>query len=275
MPLTRHGETSAHHPAIRDNPVPRQERASRDGQDPPSPRTHDRFDDRTPGRQAAPRHDRAAPGEPEREPEPAPGQDEAAAPRARITRRERREQTRAALLEAAERLWAEHGIHGASLDDVAAAAGLTKGAVYSNFAGKTDLLLALLEYCTRERIGTETCSELRDTSRPPEERFQRAGAAYRRRLEGEQARLTGLLLVEFWLFGMRDYAAGWRIADWYAECRDNLARNIAESDGISPRDRATLAIALDAGLAFQHLLDPDRVPAELYGTAMRLILGKD
>ncbi|MFC5180349.1 TetR/AcrR family transcriptional regulator [Actinomadura harenae] len=200
---------------------------------------------------------------------PSPGQGERKA-----TRQERRELTRAALLEAAERLWAEHGIHGASLDDVASAAGLTKGAVYSNFAGKTDLLLALLEHCTRERVGPLPCAELHDTGRPPEERYERAAAAFRRRHEGGQARLTALLLVEFWLFGMRDYAAGWRIADWYAECRDDLARDLPESGGVSPRDRATLAVALDAGLALQHLLDPDRVPAELYGTAMRLILGE-
>ncbi|WP_243717763.1 TetR/AcrR family transcriptional regulator, partial [Actinomadura sp. KC345] len=66
-------------------------------------------------------------------------------------RGDRREQTRTALLTAAERLWAERGIHGASLDDIAAAAGLTKGAVYSNFAGKTDLLLALMERFTTDR----------------------------------------------------------------------------------------------------------------------------
>ncbi|MEV5569356.1 helix-turn-helix domain-containing protein [Spirillospora sp. NPDC052269] len=183
--------------------------------------------------------------------------------------------TRTALLEAAERLWAENGVHGASLDDVASAAGLTKGAVYSNFAGKTDLLLALLEHCTRDRVGVLTCAEPHDASRPPAERFARAGLAFRRRHEGGKARLTALLLIEFWLFGMRDYAAGWRVADWYDECRDDLARDLPESGGLSPRDRATLAIALDAGLSLQHLLDPDRVPAELYGTAMRLILGED
>ena len=39
----------------------------------------------------------------------------------------------------------QRGFHGASLDDIADAAGYTKGAVYSNFAGKDDLYLALLE----------------------------------------------------------------------------------------------------------------------------------
>ncbi|MFI0357810.1 TetR/AcrR family transcriptional regulator [Actinomadura sp. 9N407] len=190
------------------------------------------------------------------------------------SRRERREQTRTALLGAAERLWAEHGIHGASLDDIAAAAGLTKGAVYSNFAGKTDLLLALLERWTAEMAGTEIYAELRDPTVPPEERFERAGKAYARCMSGDNARLLALLIVEFWLYGMRDYAAGWRIADWHAERRANLTRSLREVDGIRAQDRATMAVALDFGLALQHLLDPERVPAELYATGMHLVLGR-
>ncbi|TDB84388.1 TetR/AcrR family transcriptional regulator, partial [Actinomadura sp. KC216] len=77
-----------------------------------------------------------------------------------VRRRDRRDETRTALLTAAERLWAERGIHGASLDDIAAAAGLTKGAVYSNVAGKTDLLLALMERFTSDPTHTDVCEEL-------------------------------------------------------------------------------------------------------------------
>ncbi|MGK5550562.1 TetR/AcrR family transcriptional regulator [Actinomadura kijaniata] len=189
------------------------------------------------------------------------------------SRQERREQTRAALLEAAERLWAEHGIHGASLDDIASSAGLTKGAVYSNFAGKTDLLLALLERHTDDRLTDGPCQELHDTGQPPEDRLRRAGHAYTRRVTGDGARSRALLLVEFWLYGMRDYAAGWRIADWYAERRSRLARRLTERDGLTPADRAALVVALDVGLTFQHLLDPERVPAELYEKGIRALLG--
>jgi hypothetical protein len=32
-------------------------------------------------------------------------------------------------------------------------------------------------------------------------------------------------------------------------------------------------MAIEFGLALQHLLDPDRVPAELYGPGMNLVLG--
>ncbi|MCW2884808.1 MAG: hypothetical protein QOE54_5358 [Streptosporangiaceae bacterium] len=186
-------------------------------------------------------------------------------------RQEKREQTRAALLDAAERLWAERGIHGASLDDIAGTAGLTKGAVYSNFTGKTDLLLALLDRHTQHDHGLELCEELRDGT--AEARFERAGHHYARRLDGDDARLPALLLVEFWLYGMRDFAAGWRIADWYHARRDSLTKELTDADGISATDRATMAMAMDLGLALQHLLDPERVPAETYASGIRLVLG--
>ncbi|MEU5883675.1 TetR/AcrR family transcriptional regulator [Spirillospora sp. NPDC047279] len=225
-----------------------------------------------PGTRSSGGHPTAGPGGGQR---PRGGGDAATAPGAGgkgRRRQERRELTRAALLGAAEKLWAERGIHGASLDDVAAAAGLTKGAVYSNFAGKTDLLLALLERYTRERIGTEICDELRDAAKPLGERFEQAGRIYARRLGGDDARLLALLLVEFWLYGMRDYAAGWRLADWYAERREVIARRLSPADGVDTEQRAALAMAVDFGLAFQHLLDPEGVPAELYATGMRLVL---
>lgn len=186
-------------------------------------------------------------------------------------RRERRQHTRSALLDAAERLWAERGIKGASLDDVASGAGMTKGAVYSNFTGKTDLLLALLDRYTQADLGLDLVTEVGEGT---EADFERVGARYRTRVETDEARLLALLLVEFWLYGMRDYAAGWRIADWYQARRERLAGELRSADGISVAERATLLLAIDFGLAFQHLLDPERVSAELYGTGVRLVLGE-
>jgi AcrR family transcriptional regulator len=180
-------------------------------------------------------------------------------------RPERREQTREALLAAAERLWAERGIHGASLDDVSAAAGLTKGAVYSNFTGKTDLLLALLERHTRGGDGDGVCGPLREPAVPPAE-------CYRGRPAGDEARRRALLMAEFWLYGMRDYAAGWRLAEWYDERRRRVAADLAGTGGVPAADRASLVLAMEIGLAAQQLLDPERVPAELLDTALRLLL---
>ncbi len=55
------------------------------------------------------------------------------------------EQRRALIVEAAGRLFGEHGYDGTRLDDVARAAGVTKPVLYRHFADKTALYLALLE----------------------------------------------------------------------------------------------------------------------------------
>src|SRR3982074_2999577 len=65
--------------------------------------------------------------------------------RRRLSRLEKQAQTRARLLRAAELVFAEHGFFAASLDEIAARAGFSIGAVYSNFESKGDLFLVLLE----------------------------------------------------------------------------------------------------------------------------------
>ena len=65
-------------------------------------------------------------------------------PKKRLTREESKARTRAELLRAARRLFLRNGFVSTSLADIADEAGLTKGAVYSNFESKEDLFLALL-----------------------------------------------------------------------------------------------------------------------------------
>jgi AcrR family transcriptional regulator len=55
------------------------------------------------------------------------------------------DERRALVVEAAGRLFGEHGYDATRLDDVAAAAGVTKPILYRHFAGKQALYLALLE----------------------------------------------------------------------------------------------------------------------------------
>src|SRR5438876_894924 len=66
-------------------------------------------------------------------------------PRGDFDRSARRAQTRALLLQAAASVYARCGFNGATLDEVAAEAGFTKGAVYDHFGSKENLLLALME----------------------------------------------------------------------------------------------------------------------------------
>src|SRR3954464_13741014 len=70
----------------------------------------------------------------------------------RLTRAEQQAQTRSRVLEAADAVFARSGFHAARLEEIADQAGFTRGAVYSNFSGKDDLALAIIE----QRIRTVT-----------------------------------------------------------------------------------------------------------------------
>lgn len=72
-------------------------------------------------------------------------------PLAGASRIERSDATRAALVRSASRLICELGMHGASIDRIAADAGYTKGAFYVHFASKEDMFLTLLD----EHFATE------------------------------------------------------------------------------------------------------------------------
>jgi AcrR family transcriptional regulator len=64
--------------------------------------------------------------------------------RKRLTREDSRDQTTQRLLDAAQKLIAKKGLSAASVEDIAAAAGYTRGAFYSNFSSKGDLFIELL-----------------------------------------------------------------------------------------------------------------------------------
>jgi AcrR family transcriptional regulator len=64
-------------------------------------------------------------------------------PRRRRTRAEQQAETRTRLLEAATDAFAAHGFDGASIDQITDLAGYTRGAFYSNFSDKAELLLEL------------------------------------------------------------------------------------------------------------------------------------
>lgn len=70
----------------------------------------------------------------------------------RRTRAERQAETRERLIDVARELFLEVGYAATSLDRVALAAGFSKGAVYSNFAGKEELCLAVLDSIHAEQI---------------------------------------------------------------------------------------------------------------------------
>jgi AcrR family transcriptional regulator len=66
-------------------------------------------------------------------------------PKSRRSQEERSQATRAALVNAAHRLFAEHGYAAVSADGIVAAAGVTRGALYHHFDDKRDLFRSVFE----------------------------------------------------------------------------------------------------------------------------------
>lgn len=86
-----------------------------------------------------------------------------------------------------------------------------------------------------------------------------------------------MALVEFWLYGMRTPEARESVARWLRAVREANAKEILERTGGNPPlpadQLAAMMTALDVGVAFQHLIDPDGVPTEVYAHGLTAILG--
>jgi AcrR family transcriptional regulator len=193
---------------------------------------------------------------------------------ARLTRAERQHQTRARLLDAAGQVFAGRGFHAATVDEVADAAGYTKGAVYSNFATKDELFLALLD----QRVAAQLQQlQALDAIESSEELL----AAMRGRTEQEfaAARDFGVLMVEYSLYAMRNPAAQAELAKRYRQLRGRMAELITKrydrrktSPPMPPEHLAALALATDAGLYLQYSAEPGALPWELHADAMVQLL---
>src|SRR3954454_19188950 len=103
---------------------------------------------------------------------------------ARQTQPERRQKTRTRLLAAATRVFARHGYHAATLDEIAAEAGFTKGALYYNFASKEELFLALLDQHIASRVAL--LRELGSQASPADARLSTGAARTTSSLRAER-----------------------------------------------------------------------------------------
>src|SRR2546430_16402275 len=91
----------------------------------------------------------------------------------RLSRNERKAQTRAELIDAAARVFARRGYHGTTVDDVAEEAGFTKGAFYSNFESKEDVFVELV--ADRGRNWTLAVARAYQGEEPLPERLRKGG----------------------------------------------------------------------------------------------------
>jgi AcrR family transcriptional regulator len=193
----------------------------------------------------------------------------------RMTREQSRAKTRERMLAAARVVFARSGFHGASVEEIASEAGLSTGALYSNFEGKEDLFLVLMEREIDEHA-REVAAAVRANASVAE---RAAGGARQWMTTIEREPELLLLFMEFWAYGVRDPAVRPKVAERFAQVRRTLTELIV--DGVRDFDlelaipAEQLAIAIDAladGIARQKLADPEAIPDELMGTVIGLLL---
>ena len=190
-----------------------------------------------------------------------------AARQVRVRSRPRPAEVRSRILAAAAGVFAQRGFTAASVDEVAAAAGFTKGAVYSNFENKDDLFFALLGEQVKARIAVAR-QALAEAGGSSQEQMWVMGEALSRVLTAD--RDWQLLFLEFWQRAVREPAVGRRFAAHREGMRTLIAeafRNESQRRGatlaLPPERMATVALALSNGLAIEELASPGTVPPTL------------
>jgi AcrR family transcriptional regulator len=193
-----------------------------------------------------------------------------------LTPERRRQQTREHLLAAAAEVFAERGFHGASLDEVAAVAGFTKGAVYSNFKNKEDLFLALFK-ANYDREMDAIRAVLNDSEVPPEARISDFVALIRDQTTAV-GRNFNLLYQEFWLYAARNPDVRkelTRIDDEGAQALAEILRAERERVGLeplaSPLHTARIVEVLFRGIAQLRVLEPDVADDEFVEAAIAFV----
>ena len=191
------------------------------------------------------------------------------------TREERRAQTRERLLDGARAVFARRGYHAATVEEVAEEAGFTTGALYSNFKGKEDLFLAVIEAMIAREVREYT--EIFEGGESFDERA-RGGADHWMKLLGEDPDYF-TLFIELWSAAIRDPGLRAKFAERSGAMRDATTRMIeAESAELgvdtSPEDAEMLARVISAlgnGLAMERLMFPGSVPDTLFGDILSVL----
>lgn len=185
--------------------------------------------------------------------------------RARI--RPTREKTRQRLFEAAAVAFAERGIGGASVEAITAAGGLTRGAFYSNFADKDELITAMLtdhvEQTARRHL------ELLARHRDPDSFVAALAAADRS--EQDPLGRSPLLHLELILHAARAAERRPELTG-FLHARRRLIVDIVEGTelaaslgpAIDPEQVAAMLLAMEDGFRLHRLIDPDGTPPDSF-----------
>jgi AcrR family transcriptional regulator len=185
----------------------------------------------------------------------------------RVRTRPTRDDTCDKLFEAAARVFEEQGIGGASIEAIAAAAGFSRGAFYSNFKSKEELIIAMLEDHVEQSIRRSL--DLLARHKNPAD-FIEALRTMDRSRQDPLGR-SPLLHMEMILFVARaeqrrpDLAKRLRARrQLIAEIVETTSRNSGKNGALNPTWTGAILLALEDGFRLHRLIDPETTPADSF-----------
>ena len=183
----------------------------------------------------------------------------------RLTPEDRRQLTRTTLVEAASEVFAERGFYGASLEEIAEVAGFTRGAIYSNFGSKEELLYAVIDLFIDRQLEDFAAMEARPED--PEEDARVAAQIFGKDMR--QSRTITALDLELRLAALRNPDVRRRLATMQRETSEKAARLVEQmfmehglNRNIAARDLADIGRAAVQGLMQMASIDEEN--AERY-----------
>jgi AcrR family transcriptional regulator len=185
----------------------------------------------------------------------------------RVRTRPTRDATCEKLFEAAARVFEEQGIGGASIEAIAAAAGFTRGAFYSNFNSKDELIIAMLEehveqsirrnldLLTRHKSLADFIDALKTMDRSRQDPLSRSPLLhmemilYVARAEQRRPELAKRLRARRKLI---------------ADIVETTLKNSGKNPALNPAWTAAIVLALEDGFRLHRLIDPETTPADSF-----------
>jgi AcrR family transcriptional regulator len=192
----------------------------------------------------------------------------------RLTREEKKARTRERLVDAAARVFARKGFVATSLDEVAEEAGLTKGAVYSNFQNKEELVRAVLE----ERLETPLRRIAWDVQAEGNLEEDAVRASEELGTVLDKARDALLLSFDFAIHAVRDEGFRDEFTAYHRNAVEGMAGVIRERLGdefelhVPAEILASVFDAVCNGVALERLMDPGALSDDVFGRLLAAVV---
>ncbi len=182
-----------------------------------------------------------------------------------------RADTRLRLLESAARVFTEKVISAATIEDICDEAGFSRGAFYSNFKAKDELVLELLE--EQVTVSVIEVNRLYETSSDTETFIRLMESNERRRTDPIGG--NGLLYIELMLFALRNPENRPRLVERQRRQYERSAQILSKIEADAgmpfpgkPEDMIALVLAFDDGLLLHQLIDPESYRPGQYADTM-------